>query len=419
MLREIPRAGIPINYEELKTIIKKLSMRELVDGDDIEKFENNFGDYVGSKCALSVNKARTGLMVALQALSLKPREEVIVPAFTCPIVFEVVLRLGLKPVLVDVDPTTYNIDPELVRKAVSSKSKVVVPIHMFGYPCDIAPIVEIAEQHELYVIENVAQALGAEYMKNKVGTYGDISVFSFGPGKNITSGQGGIITIKNDDLIQKVTNVQANLLKPDIKDVVSSIRNILGMYVFSTPYLYWLIEERVEAETQEEDTMTMKNLMTLMHEHKDSLYPTVQLKKMPNVCAAVADVQLKKIEKINQERVRNAEILTNQLRSMAEIHDYQIPKTDSHSRAVFTRYVVRVPQKRRDFIAKRLIKEGIDVEKPYHFLERILGSFGDFPCAKQLTRTLITLPNQPTLSESELNWISGVFKKISGEGLTG
>jgi len=419
LLKWIPRTAIPISLEEIATIVKKICTGEVIEGNDIETFERNFVNYLGCKHAVSVNKGRTALTVSLEALNLKPGDEVIAPAFTCPIIFEAVLRSKLKLVLVDVNSGTFNIDLELMEKAVSSKSKVVIPVHMFGQPCDIEAIVEIANQHGLYVIEDVAQALGAKYMERKVGIFGDLSFFSFGPGKNITCGEGGIIGINNEEVVEKTFEMRSELPKPDMKDVLSIVKNIFAMYMFSSPYLYGLVMERVREKTEKEDNMTTQNLVRLVGGQQGVLYPTMQLKRMSNVSAAIASIQLKKVDEMNQKRVDNAKTYTSQLNNFAEICNCKLPEKGSSVESVFTRYVIKAPKKKRDFLADQLIRHGIDVERPYHFLSRILDSFGHFSRAEQLCKTLITLPNQPSLSASELSWILGVFEKISGEGFSG
>jgi perosamine synthetase len=184
----IPRTAIPIGNEELFSILFPV-MRN--GNEEIADFEMDLASYLGALKVFAVNSGRTALFSALQALGLKKGENVIVPAYTCAIVFEVILRLGLKPNFVDVDPETYNFDPELIPKAITSGTRAIIPVHLFGAPCEMDQIMEIASKYGLFVVEDVAQALGAEYKGRKLGTFGDLAMFSFGPGKSVMSGEGG------------------------------------------------------------------------------------------------------------------------------------------------------------------------------------------------------------------------------------
>ena len=398
----IPRTAIPIGNEEIAVVLHRFLLGEDIYREDVARFENELATYLGIKRTFSFNSGRTALYVALETLDLKPGEEVIVPAYTCAIVFEVILRLGLKPILVDVNPKTYNIDHRLISEALSSKTRVIIPIHLFGRPCEMDQILEIAEKHNLYTIEDAAQALGAEYKKTKVGTFGDLAFFSFGPGKSITSGEGGAVAVNNEELEEKVMNFQAKLADPDFHWVLHVLRNVIAMKFFSTPRLYVLIRDRIEEETNKTDEEILENCINLMQQRDPNyLHPTIKLAKMPLGSAKMARLQLKKLDNLNQKRIENAVILT---KSLCEINDRaQLPKINGDIKNTFTRYPIQILEGSRDGVMKGLIERGVDAEKPYHYLIDVFESFRvEAPNALTLAKSILTIPNHPLLKASDV-----------------
>ena len=400
----IPRTAIPVGGEEVAALLNGV----LVD-EDVGVFQNELAAYLGVKKAFAFNSGRTALYAAIQALNLRSGDEVLVPAYTCAIVFEVILRLGLKPVPVDVHPETHNIDSHSITRALSSKARVLIPVHLFGRPCEMDGIMEIADKHGLYVIENAAQALGAEYKKTKVGTFGDLAIFSFGPGKSMTSGEGGIMAVNNEDFVEKVTDVQAKLRNPDLKWILHVVRNIVAMKVFSNPDLYTFIRDRLEENLNTTDEKISENCKKLLcQERSSNLHPTIKLARMPAFSAKIARIQLKKLDELNQRRIANAMTLTKLLSGIKDC--VQLPKMNDHVKNTFTRYPVKIVKGSRDSLMKRLLDAGIDTEKPYDYLIDLFESFRvKVPNALSLTKSMLTLPNHPLLKPSDILKIANTF----------
>jgi len=412
MGRIIPGAALPISDEELATVTEKLLAGEDVAEKEVVKFENDLAAYLGVKKAFASNSGRTALYMALQALNLEPGEEVIVPAYTCAIVFEVVFRLGLKPVLVDVDPCTYNIDPDLVLKAVASDTKAIIPVHLFGRPCEMDHIMEIAEKHHLYVIENVAQALGAEYKKFKVGTFGDLAIFSFGPGKSMTSGEGGAMVVNNEEIIENIIDIQAKLGNPNFKGSVHVLRNIIGMRVFSNPYLYPLIRNYVKEDVSKTDAKIFENCGNLAcRKDNTNLHHTVRLEKMPAFCAKIARIQLRKLDKINQKRIINATTLTKLLSRIGG--SIGLPEMRKDVKNTFTRYPVKLVKGSREKVVNGLIERGIEAAKPYDYLTGLFKLFNvnTFHSAT-ISKSIFTIPNHPLLKSSDVLRIVSALREL-------
>ena len=406
MTKTIPQFTIPVSSRSLFTMVRKILTNSGVRGKDVEGFGNDLAIYLGVNQIRSFNEGRTALHVALQALDLNQGDEVLVPAYTCPIVFEVVLRLGLRPIFVDVNLETCNMDSELIQEAITTKTKAIIPVHLFGRPCDMNQISEICEKTNLRLIEDAAQALGATVGDRKVGTMGDLAVFSFGPGKSITGGAGGALAVNDPELSKPVNRIHAQLPDPSRKEVIHAARNVLSMKVFSDR-LYPLVKERVEQSIEEDDRMVVDNCIALQKEGK-APNSTIQLAKMPNLSAAVVREQLPKTQQFNERRIANARMLTKLL---VEAGEKVKPSMSNEPGNTYSRYVVRVDKTDRDRIVSKMQKHKVDAIRPYYYIGDLLETLSSKKCpnAQELSDSLIALPNHPLLTESDIQRISTCF----------
>jgi dTDP-4-amino-4,6-dideoxygalactose transaminase len=407
MTKTIPQFTIPVSSRSLFTTAGKILMNSGIRGKDVERLERDLAIYLGVNQIRSFNEGRTALDVALQALNLNQGDEVVVPAYTCPIVFEVVMRLGLKPIFVDVNLETCNMNPELIPLAITAKTKAIIPVHLFGRPCEMNQISEICEKSNLHLVEDAAQALGATAGNRKVGTMGDLAVFSFGPGKSITGGAGGALAVNDPGLSEPVNHIHAQLPDPSRKEVIHAARNVLSMKIFSGR-LYPLVKERVEQSIEEDDRMVIDNCIALQKEGK-APNSTIQLAKMPNLSAAVVREQLPKAEQFNERRIANARMLTKLLTEAGE--KVKLSMDDNESGNTYTRYVVRVDKTDRDHIVSKMQKHKIDAIRPYYYIGDLLKTLSDKKCpnAQELSDSLIALPNHPLLTQSDIQRISTCF----------
>ena len=404
----IPRAAIPVGNREVIAVLQGLFSLG-GDTNDVGKFENELTDYLGTKQTFSFNSGRSALYVALKALNLEPGARVLVPAFTCPIVFEVVLRLGLKPVFVDVNLETFNVDPALIPNAVTSKTKALIVVHLFGRPCEMDEIMEIANGRNLYVIENAAQSLGSEYKNEKVGTFGDVAVFSFGPGKSVTAGEGGALTINNEELIESIAEAQAKLDNLGFRWTLHVLRNILAMKLFQSGHLYSFVRDFVDVNLEKNDQSILENCLKLFQCNGTELNPTLTPGKMPKCSAKVARIQLKRIELFNQRRIVNAIAITQLLEGVHKGFA-KLPRIDNRMKNTFIRYPIRIPRNLRNTFYQWLLRRGIDAEKPHHYLTSLFETFRiKVPNAQALAQTTVTIPNHPLLKEVDILNIANVI----------
>lgn len=204
MNKFIPLASPDINAEDIKTVADVLSTGMLVQGVNVEILEKNISSFLNSKHTIAVSNGTATMHTALLALGIGPGDEVIVPAFSYVATANVVELVGAKPVFVDIDINTFNIDVPKIQGAITSKTKAIIPVHEFGLACDIESVVKIAKENKIFVIEDAACALGAKQNNQFVGTFGDFGSFSLHPRKAISSGEGGLVTTQTDELAKKI-----------------------------------------------------------------------------------------------------------------------------------------------------------------------------------------------------------------------
>lgn len=189
-----------IGEEEIQAVLEVLQSGTLSLGPKLAQFKDDFAKYTGTKHAIAVNSGTSGLHLIVKALGIKAGDEVITTPFSFVASANCILFEGATPVFVDIDEVTYNIDPKKIEAAITPRTKAIIPVHVFGQPCDMDAIMAIAKKHNLKVIEDSCEAIGATYKGKKAGTFGDAAVFAFYPNKQITTGEGGMIVTDNDEI---------------------------------------------------------------------------------------------------------------------------------------------------------------------------------------------------------------------------
>jgi perosamine synthetase len=354
----IPIAKPIIGDEEIEAVSGVLRSGMLTQGEVVNKFEEEFSNYLGVKNSIAVSNGTVALDLAMKGLGLKPGDEVISPAFTFIATANCALYQGLKPIFADVDPRTFNIDPEDLERKITPRTRAVVGVHLYGQPFEIAPIQRICEDHNLALVEDSAQAHGAEYRGRKVGSFG-IGCFSFYPTKNMTTGEGGMITTNDDALAAR---------------------------------------------------------LRLLRNHGDTgKYNHVALGynfRMMNLQAAIGLVQLGRLEEFTAKRIGNASMLSEKIK----IKGITTPCSARDVRHVFHQYVVRVEDdfpSSRDKLIEYLQAKGIGSAVHYpkavyeQPLYRDLGyGLERCPVAEEVSRKVLSLPVHPSLSREDLQYIA-------------
>ena len=189
-----------ISDQEIEEVVKVLKSGFIAQGPKVAEFEKEFSEYVGTEYAVATSSGTTALHLALLSLGLGKNDEVITTPFSFAATANSILYTGAKPVFVDINPQTYNLDPYKIEEAITEKTKAIMPVHLYGQPAEMDLINQIAEENDLNIIEDAAQAHGALYKGKKAGSLGDIACFSFYPTKNMTTSEGGMITTNNSEL---------------------------------------------------------------------------------------------------------------------------------------------------------------------------------------------------------------------------
>lgn len=364
---------IPINKpilgnEEKEAVLRVLESGILTNasaegGHYVRDFEKELAKFMGAKDAVAVNSGTAALQVSLLAMNIKPGDEVIVPSFTFAATAGAVLMIGAKPVFVDIDLSTYNMDPEAFRKAITSKTKAVIPVDLYGLPAKIDEIREYAERHEIAIVEDACQAQGASYKGRMAGTLGDVGCLSFYPGKVMTTGEGGAIITNDSELADKLRMI------------------------------------RTHGQVKGYDSRLLGGNF-----------------RMPEMEAAIGIAQLKKLPKFLEARAKNARTLMVKLNG-ADIILPQVPEGSTHNWYLFT--VRFASQKIREAVRERLLREGIGatvyyptpVHKLPYYASLGYGKIG-LPNTELASSTVLSLPVNPLVGESDLERMSKIIFEV-------
>jgi len=357
----IPIASPIIEDDEIQEVVKVLRSGFLAQGPKVEEFEKAFADYTNSRYAVATSSGTTALHVALLAAGVGKGDEVITTPFSFAATANAALYVGARPVFVDIDPQTYNINHEKIEDAMTRDTKAIIVVHLYGQPAEMDHINDIGEDNELIVIEDAAQAHGALYHGRKVGSLADIACFSFYPTKNITTGEGGMITTDDEDIAHLARMIRSH-------GESSRYEHVLLGYNF----------------------------------------------RMTDIAAAIGIVQLKKLEKFNNRRIKNAEYLTESL----EVLDYiKTPYVMDDTKHVFHQYTVRVKNREKwmEYLRGEGIGFGVYYPRPIYRqpLYKDLGFGAGCPEAEKASREVLSLPVHPNLTMDDLDRIIDAVENFS------
>lgn len=352
-----------LGKEEEKCVLEVLRSGNLAQGVRVEQFEKMFAKMVGTKYAVAVTNGSIALQLALLALGIKKSDEVITSPFTFIASVNAIRLIGAVPVFVDIDYNTFNIDPQFIEKKITAKTKAILPVHLYGLPADMLKITEIAKRHKLFVIEDACQAHGAAIKEKKVGSWGDVGCFSFYPTKNMTTGEGGMITTNNKIIAEKI--------------------RLLRNHGMQERYSY--------------DSFGFNYRMT-------------------EISAAIGLEQLKKLSRFNKMRVANAQTLIERLPQYKEVVLPRIPSGYTH---VFHQFTIKIPNsgriKRQAFInhmKQRKITTGIYYPIPVHKTKVYSDLNYRLPVAEQVAQEVVSLPVNPSLKPNDLKRIIDAVTSI-------
>ena len=352
--KDIPIARPMMSEEGIEAVKEVLNSGMLSQGPKVEEFEEEFAEYTGVEYAVATNSGTSALHTALASLEIRKGDEVITPTFSFVSTASCVLMQGAKPVFCDIDEKTYNINPDEIEKRINHRTKAVIVVHLYGQPCDMRRVMEICEDHNLALIEDTCQAHGAEYERQKVGSFG-VGCFSFYPTKNMTTGEGGMITTNNDKVAKMARMIRDHGQKERY------LHAMLG-------YNY----------------------------------------RMTDIAAAIGLAQLKRLDRFNEQRINNAMYYNGKLGN----ESIQKPFIAENVKHVFHQYTIKVKERNRfiAYLKANGVGYGIYYQIPIH-KQPIFSEYNKLklPEAEHACEEVVSIPVHPALGKEELGYVVEVM----------
>ena len=365
-----------IDKDDKAGVMEVLDSGHLSLGPKYRKFEEQMAKFVRSKFALAVSSGTAGLHLAVKALGIGEGDEVITTPFSFIASINCMLFEKAKPVFVDIDEETFNLDPVKIEAVITKKTKAILVVHIFGQSADMAKIMKIARKHNLKVIEDACESLGAKFSGKMTGTFGDVGVFSFYPNKQMTTGEGAIIVTDSQNLFELCDSMrnQGRPLRPSVKGIDWD----------------WLVSERLGYNY-----------------------------RMDEMSASLGITQLKKLKWMIEKRIELAGWYTSMLSKEPKVTVPKVMPNRTHSWFV---YVVRIAEGKRDAVMNKLNNTGIQV-RPYlpaihlqPFMQKMFGfKKGDFPIAEKVSAETLALPFFIGLGKQDVRYITNKLLEIVNE----
>ncbi len=354
-------------YESIKDDIDRSIANVINDtafsyGKYAKEFENNYKDFLGTKYVFGTSSGTSALHLALLAMDIGPGDEVITVPNSFIATAEAISHTGATPVFVDVDPKTFLMDPDKLKGAVSSRTKAIIPVHLFGQPADMDPILKIASDYNLFVLEDACQAHGAMYKDKRAGSIGDAAAFSFYPGKNLGAyGEGGACSTNNSDIAEKIDMYRAH------GEIKRYYHEVVG-------YNY----------------------------------------RLDGIQGAILNVKLQHLDEWNEKRRKIASMYNDLLDGVGDIIT---PYEGKNRKSIYHIYAVRSKYRDslRDFLSSNDIQSGIHYPVPIHMQNayKHLGyKKGDFPVTEEQAETTLSLPIYAEMPESDVVKVTDTIKKF-------
>lgn len=356
----IPRTTVDIGEDELNAVNRVLRSGQYVKGEECNLLEEEFSKYQNVKYGAGVNSGTSAIFLGLKSLGIKPRDEIITVPNTFAATVNSILMLGAKPVFVDIDFSTFNIDVSKVENVISKRTKAIIPVHLYGLMSDMNPIKDIAEDNNLSILEDACQAHGAEYFSKRAGSIGDLTAFSFFPTKNVTvAGDGGIVLSNNEKLIDKIKALRDHGRRNG-KHVMIGLNN-----------------------------------------------------RLSEILAAIGREHLKKLDKYNEHRRKIADTYNQSLKDISKIVTPIEPEGYKHVYHLFT-----IKTKKRDELKKYLKENDIGTKIMYeerlNELDYVKQTAGNqpMPINDEVNQEILSLPISGTLDLEKINCVCDKIREF-------
>ena len=372
----IPFSRPWIDDTEIEAVSQVLASKWISTGARVREFERAFAEYLGVQHAIAVSSCTAALHLSLVVTGIGVGDEVITTPYTFTATAEAIRYVGAKPVFVDIDPETLNIDVTKIEQAITPCTKAIMPVHIAGLACDMDALREICQTYNLVLIDDAAHAIPTEYKGQYIGTLGDLSAFSFYANKNITTGEGGMITTNDDALAEPLRTMRLHGIDKDAW-ARQSKRSIWRYDITTEGYKY----------------------------------------NMTDIQAAMGLCQLMKLNKQHERRQNFAQIYQTELSKLSQISTPFIPDNSAeHARHL---YIIQLNTGDRDEFVEALREENIECSVHYiplhlfDFYQKQYGySVGDFPHAEEVFERVVSLPLHPGLTESDVHLVVDAIRSV-------
>ena len=373
-MKFIPYGHQWIDKEDIEEVVKVLKSDWITTGPKIEDFENALCKYIGCKYAVAVNSGTSALDIAVQTLNLPRGSEIITTPFTFVATSNAVLYNNLKPVFVDIEKDTRNINPEEIRKKITDKTKAIIYVDYAGHPCDIEEIKDIAEDRDLYLIEDASHAIGAEYKGKKIGNFADMTVFSFHPVKHITTGEGGVVVTNNKEFYEKLKMLRNHGIDKSALDRFG-------------PKAGWAYDLKFLGRNY----------------------------RITDFQAALGISQLKKLDEFIRRREEIVEMYNEILE---DLHEIETPVVKPYVKPAWHIYTVLLNGINRDEFFSKMRERNIGVNVHYipiyrfsYYQECFNFNPKDFSVTEEVFNKIVTLPLFPKMEEEEVISVINTVKE--------
>ena len=385
----IPLIDLKAQYksiaEDLDKVTKEvLSSANYIMGKNVTDFEKEFAEYIGVKHAISVGNGTDALVISLKSLGIGNGDEVITSTFTYFASAEAISAVGATPVFVDVEKETFNIDPTKIEEKITEKTKAIIPVHIFGQCAKMDEINEIANKHNLKIVEDAAQASGSKYKGKRAGTLGDVACFSFFPTKNLScAGDGGMVVTNDDSIATIARALRTHGSGENGQKAYNLLNNI-----------------KEEIETSKEGDDTVYNPLKYYN------YLIGYNSRLDAIQAAILKVKLPHLDKWNAGRIRIAKIYDEKLKDS----DVVTPIVTEENEGIYHQYVLQCEDREAMLtkLKEKGIATGVYYPVPLH-LQKVYKDLGykegDMPVAEYLSHRTFAIPVYPELTEEEINYI--------------
>lgn len=412
MFKAYPRHSVDISRKEYEKILSLLFSSKMLNGNYVSRFESLFAEYVNVRYAISMPSARLGLYALLKYFNFPEGSEVIMTPFTHWSIFSVIKSCGLKPVFVDIDESTYNITPAMVKDNITKKTRLLIITHIWGQPCEMDGFIDIKREFGIKIIEDCAMASGATYNNKKVGSFGDASIFSFGKAKSISTFGGGMFCTGNSAICDGIRNIMLDFKDEKRGSLLVNIINTVIAGILTKPPIFFMSLYPI---------MRLFNLRDpynpIEHKKDASIFlddiPNAWKIKYSNIQAAIGIEQLKNLDLRNEIRIENSGFLNESLSSIGGIG---LPLARPEVKHIYLYYALLIKRNiSLDAIRKKLLTMGVDSQLNELTSSNELEIFGvnskDYPVFNRISRNLLIIPNGINLNRRDIEYVGSAFKE--------